>query len=210
MDKWIKHQLLATSDQNLIAFLSFLIPPCHFYFFLVSLLGGQEVIQIRLLGCLKVQFVPAWWHLSVQRCRLLQPQNSRDSCLLCRSIRTARFPRVRATNQIVISFTGLTQAASPKRQPVPREHIYSDKTYEATILWIHWISLLHQKEKWQNYTLGSGDPVSCWAWILVWFLPLIGWTTLGKCLTLFWSVFLSVNWEMMETRRRRWRFVICI
>lgn len=205
MGKWIKHQLLATSDQNLIAFLSFLIPPCHFYFFLVSLLGGQEVIQICLLGCLKVQFVPGWWHLSVQRCRLLHP--SIPGTPAC-SVEASEQPGSQGWGpQIKLSF--LSQAW-PKRQPVPREHIYSDKTYEATILWIHWISLLHQKEKWQNYTLGSGDPVSCWAWILVWFLPLIGWTTLGKCLTLFWSVFLSVNWEMMETRRRRWRFVICI
>lgn len=120
MDKWIKHQLLATSDQNLIAFLSFLIPPCHFYFFLVSLLGGQEVIQICLLGCLKVQFVPGWWHLSVQRCRLLHP--SIPGTPAC-SVEASEQPGSQGWGpQIKLSF--LSQAWP--RQPVPKDSQFQE------------------------------------------------------------------------------------
>lgn len=106
--------------------------PCHLYFFLV-VSSGSPGGESALFPALRAQFcqtggiyqhrvadccIPAFW-------RLLPT--------LWKATGTARFPRVRATNQIVISFTGLTQTVSPQRQSFLREHFLSDKIHEATI-----------------------------------------------------------------------------
>lgn len=86
------------------------------------------------------------------------PQHSRDSCLLCRSIRTARFPRVRATNQIVISFTGLTQkTASSKRTYLFWQNLWGNyfmNTLNLTFTSERKMAKLYSRQWWPSVMLG--------------------------------------------------------
>lgn len=106
--------------------------PCHLYFFLV-VSSGSPGGESALFPVLRAQLLPDWWHLSAQNCRLLHPSVLETPTYSVKATGTARFPRVRPTNRIVISFTDLTQAVSPQRQSFLREHFLSDKTHEATI-----------------------------------------------------------------------------
>lgn len=137
MHNLVKYQLLPQSGQNLVAFLLFLFSCCGILAIYTSswwsLLEGQEVSQLCFPRCLRAQLVPDWWHLSAQSCRLLHPSVLETPTCSVKAAGTARFPRVRATNQIIISFTCLTQAVSPQRQSFLREHFPSDKTHKATI-----------------------------------------------------------------------------
>lgn len=73
-------------------------------------------------GSLKAQLGPGCSHLSARRCRLLHPSIPGTPACSVEAAGTARFPRVKATNQIDISFTGLTQSGTPKRKPSLKEH----------------------------------------------------------------------------------------
>lgn len=110
--------------------------PCCFslvsFFFLV-VSSGSPGGESALFPALRAQLLPDWWHLSAQNCRLLHPSILETPTYSVKATGTARFPRVRPTNKIVISFTDLTQAVSPQRQSFLREHFLSDKTHEATI-----------------------------------------------------------------------------
>lgn len=125
MERWVAHQLLATSGQNIIALLSFLTLPRHWHF-LVFPSGrseGESDISPRALWKHSLGIISSCWnHLSARRCRLLHPRIPGTPACSVEAAGTARFPRVKATNQIDISFTGLTQSGTPKRKPSLKEH----------------------------------------------------------------------------------------